>query len=309
MEDNKTENKKSLFGKLKEGLLKTKKGMMDKFDEAFSTHVKIDEDLWDELEEILITSDISMNTAMKLMENLKSEVKNRRIQEIPQVKDVLKDIMKEFLETEYVGLSQAYPIVLLVVGVNGAGKTTTIAKLAHRYKKEGRSVLIAAGDTFRAAAIEQLQVWGKRLDINVIHHQEGSDPAAVIFDAVESAKAKKIDVLICDTAGRLHNKKNLMNELGKIYKVLEREYEITSQEILMVLDATTGQNALSQAKEFDQITKLTGIVLTKLDGTAKGGVIFSIADEFDIPVKFIGVGEGMEDLQVFDPDSFVEALF
>ena len=250
-----------------------------------------------------------MNTTMKLMENLKQEVKNRKTQEISQVKDVLKDIMKEFLKTENSKLKEELPLVILVVGVNGAGKTTSIAKIAYKCKQEGKSVLIAAGDTFRAAAIEQLQVWGNRLDINVIHHQEGSDPAAVIFDAVKSAKAKNIDVLICDTAGRLHNKKNLMNELGKIYKVLEREYEGAAQEILMVLDATTGQNAIRQAQEFNLITALTGIVLTKLDGTAKGGVIFSIAEEFDIPVKFIGVGEGLEDLQEFDSDSFVEALF
>ncbi|MCG8483062.1 MAG: signal recognition particle-docking protein FtsY [Clostridia bacterium] len=303
------QEKKSLFDKLQEGLSKTKKGMMDKFDQVFAAYSKIDEELLEEIEEILIMSDVGMDTTMKLMDKLREEVKNRRVSEASQVKDVLKDIIKESLENENCKLKDASPLVILVVGVNGAGKTTSIAKIANHCKKKGKSVLLAAGDTFRAAAIEQLEVWGGRLGINVIRQQEGSDPAAVVFDSIQSAKARKIDVLICDTAGRLHNKKNLMNELEKIYKVLNREYSEAEKETLLVLDAATGQNAVQQAKQFDEITDITGIVLTKLDGTAKGGVILSIADEFDIPVKYIGVGEGMDDLQEFDAASFVEALF
>ncbi len=303
------EEKKSLFDKLQEGLSKTKKGMMDKFDQVFAAYSKIDEELLEEIEEILIMSDVGMDTTMKLMDKLREEVKNRRVSEASQVKDVLKDIIKESLENENCKLKDTSPLVILVVGVNGAGKTTSIAKIANHCKKKGKSVLLAAGDTFRAAAIEQLEVWGDRLGINVIRQQEGSDPAAVVFDSIQSAKARKIDVLICDTAGRLHNKKNLMNELEKIYKVLNREYSEAEKETLLVLDAATGQNAVQQAKQFDEITDITGIVLTKLDGTAKGGVILSIADEFDIPVKYIGVGEGMDDLQEFDAGSFVEALF
>lgn len=302
--------KKSLFSKLQEGLSKTKKGMMDKFDQVFSSYVKIDDDLIEEIEEILITSDVGMETTLKLTEKLRDEVKNRRVSDISQVKDVLKDIIKESLDKgEKHQLKQTTPLVILVVGVNGAGKTTSIAKIANKCKQSGKTVLLAAGDTFRAAAIEQLEVWGQRLNINVIRHQEGSDPAAVIFDAIQSAKSKNVDVLICDTAGRLHNKKNLMNELEKIYKVLGREYPEAEKETLLVLDAATGQNAIRQAKEFNEITDVTGIVLTKLDGTAKGGIILSIAEEFDIPVKYIGVGEGMEDLQEFEAESFVEALF
>ncbi|NLK73159.1 MAG: signal recognition particle-docking protein FtsY [Clostridiales bacterium] len=307
---NEVKTKKSLFEKLQEGLSKTKKGMMDKIDNVFSSYSKIDDKLLEEIEEILIMSDVGMNTTMSLIEKLREEVKNRRITEAFQVKDVLKDIIKESMDKgDKHLLSEASPLVILVVGVNGAGKTTSIAKIAHKCKTEGRTVLLAAGDTFRAAAIEQLEIWGQRLDIHTVRHQEGSDPAAVIFDAVQSAKAKKVDVLICDTAGRLHNKKNLMNELEKIYKVLSREYPEAEKEVLLVLDAATGQNAIKQVKEFNEITDITGIVLTKLDGTAKGGIIISIAEEFDIPVKFIGVGEGMDDLQVFDAESFVEALF
>ncbi len=308
--DRSEKNKKSLFSKLQEGLSKTKKGMMDKFDQVFSAYGKVDDDLMEEIEEILVTSDIGMDTTMKLMEKLRQEVKNQHVSDAAQVKDILKVIMQEVLDKDdkhY--LIPSNPLVILVVGVNGVGKTTSIAKIAYKCRQSGRSVLLAAGDTFRAAAIEQLEVWGQRLGINVIRHQEGSDPAAVIFDAIQSAKAKKTDVLICDTAGRLHNKKNLMNELEKIYRVVNREYPEAEKETLLVLDAGTGQNAVRQAKEFNEITDVTGIILTKLDGTAKGGIILSIAEEFDIPVKYIGVGEGMDDLQEFDAKSFVDALF
>ncbi len=308
--DHNEKSNKSLFSKLQEGLSKTKKGMVGKFDQVFSAYGKVNEELLEEIEEILITSDVGMNTTMKLMEKLKQEVKNRHISDALQVKDVLKDIIQESLDKgEKHQLKETNPLVVLVVGVNGVGKTTSIAKIANKCKVEGRTVLLAAGDTFRAAAIEQLEIWGQRVGINVIGHKEGSDPAAVIFDAIQSAKAKKIDVLICDTAGRLHNKKNLMNELEKIYKVLNREYPEAEKEILLVLDAATGQNAIRQAIEFNEITDVTGIVLTKLDGTAKGGIILSIAEELDIPVKYIGVGESMEDLQEFDAKSFVDALF
>lgn len=304
------EKKKSLFEKLQAGLSKTKTEMMNKFDQVFSGAGKIDEELMEEIEEILITSDVGMATTMKLTEKLREEVKNRHLSDASQVKDVLKDIIREALDKgDRHQLKNKNPLVILVVGVNGVGKTTSIAKIANKCKEAGRSVLLAAGDTFRAAAIEQLEIWGERMNINVIKHQEGSDPAAVIFDAVQSAKAKNIDVLICDTAGRLHNKKNLMNELEKIYKVVNREFPEAEKETLLVLDAATGQNAVSQAKEFNEITDVTGVVLTKLDGTAKGGIILSISDEYDIPVKYIGVGEAMEDLQVFEPESFVDALF
>lgn len=301
--------KKSLFSKLQQGLSKTKKGMMDKIDQVFTSYSKIDEELLEEIEEILIMSDVGMNTTMKLIDKLREAVKQRKVSDASQVKEVLKDIIIDSLKNGQSKLKDNSPLVILVVGVNGAGKTTSIAKISNLCKNKGKNVLLAAGDTFRAAAIEQLEVWGERLDINVIRHQEGADPAAVVFDSIQSAKAKQTDILICDTAGRLHNKKNLMNELEKIYKVLNREYPEAEKEILLVLDATTGQNAVQQAKQFNEITEITGIVLTKLDGTAKGGVILSIADELNIPVKFIGVGEGMNDLQEFDAESFVEALF
>ncbi len=305
-----TEQKVSLFKKLQMGLSKTKKGMMDKFDDVFTSYGKIDEELLEEIEEILITSDISMHTTMEITDRLRTAIKEQKVTEASQIKDVLKEVVADLVDKgEAHQLKPKTPLVILVIGVNGAGKTTSIAKIANHCKTEGKSVLLAAGDTFRAAAIEQLEVWGNRLDINVVKHQEGSDPAAVIFDAVQSAKAKDIDVLICDTAGRLHNKKNLMNELEKIAKVLEREYPEAAMETLLVLDAGTGQNAVNQAREFNAISDITGIVLTKLDGTAKGGIVLTIGEEFDIPVKFIGVGEAMEDLQVFDAKGFTDALF
>lgn len=299
------------FSKLKEGLDKTKKGIVDKIDDLFNNYGEIDDELFDELEEILIMADIGMNTTMTLIEKLKEALKERKIKDSALVKDVLKDVMEEVLVEHNHSTFELpnEPTIIMVIGVNGVGKTTSIGKIAHRLKSEGKSVLIAAGDTFRAAAIEQLKVWGDRVNVPVIHQTEGSDPAAVIFDAIQSAKAKKVDVLICDTAGRLHNKVNLMNELSKVFRVIDREYPNAHKEVLLVLDATTGQNAIQQAKVFNEAAQINGIVLTKLDGTAKGGVVLAINQELSIPVKLIGVGEGIEDLQPFDARAFVHALF
>jgi len=303
-------NKESFFSKLKKGLLKTREGITEKIDSLLSSHVKIDDEFLEELEEILIMSDIGVETTMNIIDKLKSEIKLRKISATEDVKEVLKDVLEMFLTTTKDNKLdiEPSPAVILVVGVNGVGKTTSIGKLAYNLKKQGKKVLLAAGDTFRAAAIDQLVIWGERAGVNVIHHQEGSDPAAIIYDAIQAAKARKIDVLICDTAGRLHNKKNLMQELSKIFRVISNEFPEAKKEILLVLDATTGQNAISQAKTFKEISDITGIILTKLDGTAKGGVVISITSELDIPVKLIGVGEGIEDLQPFVPRDFVEAL-
>lgn len=301
--------KASFFNRLLSGLSKTSQTITDKLDRLINTYGEIDEDLFDELEEILITSDMGMSTTMEVIDRLKAELNKRKINDASMVKGVLRDVMVTLLnEHNQSNLSEASPLLILVIGVNGAGKTTSIGKIAHRYKSQGKRVMLAAGDTFRAAAIDQLKVWGDRAGIGVISHQEGADPAAVIFDAIQAAKSRSIDVLICDTAGRLHNKKNLMNELAKVYKVIEREYPEAEREVLLVLDATTGQNAVQQAKTFSEISDITGIVLTKLDGTAKGGVVLSINSELNIPVKLIGVGEGMHDLQDFDAETFVSAL-
>ena len=291
--------KKSFFGRLSE-----------KISDVIMMRAEVDEDLMDELEEVLITSDIGMDTTMRIMENLRSKIKNENITQPEKVKEALKGIMIGLVDKgERQVLCQDSPLVVLMIGINGGGKTTTIGKLAHRLKSEGKSVMHAAADTFRAAAAEQLAVWGQRNGINVVKHQEGADPSAVIFDAIQSARAKNIDVLICDTAGRLQNKKNLMNELEKMNKIISREYPEASRETLLVLDATTGKNAVSQAKEFGDVADITGIVLTKLDGTAKGGIAITVADEFDMPVKFIGVGEGIEDLMAFDPAWFIGGIF
>lgn len=302
--------KKSFFGKLMDGLNKTRKGITDQIDNLLNNYGEIDEDLFEELEEILIMADVGMNTTMKIIDELRDELVARKIKDSSLVKDVLHDVLEAFLTEDYNSELniEPSPAIVLVIGVNGAGKTTSIGKMAHKFKSEGKSVLLAAADTFRAAAIDQLKVWGERVDVNVIAHTEGSDPAAVIYDGIQAAKSRNIDVLICDTAGRLHNKKNLMNELAKIFKVIEREHPEATKEVLLVLDATTGQNAIQQAKLFRETAAITGIVLTKLDGTAKGGVVLAVNDELNIPVKMIGVGEGMEDLQTFDPKSFVKAL-
>lgn len=270
----------------------------------------VDEDLMDELEEILITSDIGMDTTMTIMEELRKNIKNNNITEPARVTGALKEIMTGLVDKgERQKLSQEKPLVVLVIGINGGGKTTTIGKLAYKCRKEGRTVMLAAADTFRAAAAEQLVIWGQRNNVNVIKHKEGADPSAVVYDAIQSAKAKGIDVLICDTAGRLQNKKNLMDELEKMNRVIDREFPEAARETLLVLDATTGKNAVSQAQEFGNVTDITGIVLTKLDGTAKGGIAVTVADQFDMPIKFIGVGEGIEDLKEFVPEEFIGGIF
>ena len=310
-EDVVEEKKENFFSRLTSGLSKTKKGITDKIDNLINDYGTIDDDLFEELEEILIMADVGMNTTMDIIDKLKEKLIEKKIKEATNIKNTLKEVISDILkENDNHLLVSSSPTIVLVVGVNGVGKTTTIGKIAYKLKyDEKKSVLMAAGDTFRAAANEQLIEWGKRSDIKVVSQGEGSDAAAVIYDAIQSAKAKKIDVLLCDTAGRLHNKKNLMNELHKIFKIIDREYPEANKEVLLVLDATTGQNAVSQAKLFSEVVDVTGLVLTKLDGTAKGGVILSINHELNIPVKLIGVGEGIEDLQVFDPEKFADALF
>ena len=291
--------KKSFFGRMKE-----------KVEDVIFMRPSIDEDMIDELEEALITSDIGMDTTMKITEQLRNDIKQQRLSKPEDVKDQIKTIVEGLIDKgDAQKLNEATPLIILMIGVNGVGKTTSIAKITHKLQAQGKTVLLAAADTFRAAAAEQLQVWGQRLGVNVIRHQEGADPSAVIFDAIQAAKARGIDVLICDTAGRLHNKKNLMTELEMMRKVIDREWPEAERETLLVLDAATGKNAVSQAKEFGEIAPLTGIVLTKLDGTAKGGIVITIADEFDIPVKFIGVGEGMDDLKEFDAAEFAGGIF
>ena len=293
------EKKKSFFGKLSQ-----------RIGEALTGRVTVDEDFLDELEEILITSDIGMKTTMRIVDILRSEINSSRLREPDEIKARLAQIIAKLMNKhEDLKLCDDTPLVILMIGINGGGKTTSIGKLAHRLRSEGKTVMLAAADTFRAAASEQLCIWGERVGVNVVRHQEGADPSAVIYDAIQSAKAKKIDVLICDTAGRLQNKKNLMDELNKMNKVIGREYPEASRENLLVIDATTGKNAVSQVKEFGDVADITGIVLTKLDGTAKGGIVVTIADEFNMPVKFIGVGEGIEDLKEFDPEEFAEGIF
>ena len=272
--------------------------------------MEVDEDVMDNLEEILITSDIGMETTMKSMDKIRDKIATDYIVKPENVRKALSEIIRQCVDKgDRQLLTEKTPLVVLMIGINGGGKTTTIGKLAYRLKTQGKSVMLAAADTFRAAASEQLSIWGERNGIPVIKHQEGADPSAVIFDAIQSAKARGTDVLICDTAGRLQNKKNLMNELEKMNKVISREWPEAARETLLILDATTGKNAISQAQEFGNVADITGIVITKLDGTAKGGIAITIADEFDMPVKFIGTGEGIEDLEVFDPAEFIGGLF
>ncbi len=301
----------SFFKKLSEGLKKTKDNMVRGFEDAFKTYTKVDDQFLEELEDILIMSDVGMETSMKISDELREAVRTKKLTDVDSVRAEVKRIMADILDKgeDAHKLSSDYPVVVMVIGVNGVGKTTSIAKIANGLKKEGKKVLLVAGDTFRAAAAEQLEIWGERIGVNVIRHKEGSDPAAVVFDGVQSAKAKGIDVIICDTAGRLHNKKNLMNELNKMNRIVEREFPEATRETLLVIDGATGQNAKSQVKEFSEIADITGIILTKLDGTAKGGIVISISDEFDIPVKYIGVGEGVDDMQPFVPSEFADALF
>jgi len=299
------------FDKLKEGLLKTRKGITERIDQVLVSFGKIDEELFEELEEILITSDVGIETTGKIIEGLKKSVKEKKVTKPEEVKSLLKEQLKDILRdnSENKDMFFKTPLVIMIIGVNGVGKTTSIGKIANIFKNEGKKVILAAGDTFRAAAIDQLEVWANRVGVEIIKHAEGSDPAAVIYDAVQAAKARKADVLICDTAGRLHTKKNLMEELKKVSRVLEREIPDVRKETLLVLDATTGQNAVSQAKTFSESCDVTGIVLTKLDGTAKGGIVLAIKSELNIPVKLVGVGEKTDDMQLFDADEFVEALF
>ena len=300
--------KKGLFARLKDGLGKTRDSFNEKLDGVFGVFKKIDDDLYDELEEALIMADIGARASFEIVEELRASVKEKHITDAEDAKEELKAIICEILAGGDNKLHlDTKPTVILVIGVNG--KTTTIGKLASKLKKEGKSVILAAADTFRAAAADQLEIWADRNDVSLIRLSEGADPAAVIFDACNAAKSRNADVCICDTAGRLHNKKNLMDELGKIYRVIERELPNANKEILLVLDATTGQNAVNQAEEFNKVAKISGIVLTKLDGTAKGGIVVNIAKMLSVPVKFIGVGEGIDDLQEFDAEAFAKALF
>ena len=309
-EEEEKPKKVSLFDRLKQGLTKAKQGITDRIDEVLKAYTKVDEELLEDLEEVLITADVGVNTTMDIIEKLEDVIRTKKITDPQDVREELKLIIEDILSKDDTKLDVSHsPTIILMVGVNGVGKTTTIGKLAHRYKSEGKKVLLAAGDTFRAAAIDQLEVWANRCNVDIIKHQEGADPGAVIFDAIKASKSRGVDVLICDTAGRLHNKSNLMNELGKVFKIVDREYPEAKKEVLLVVDATTGQNAVSQAKSFKEVCDITGLALTKLDGTAKGGVILAVKSEVDVPVKLIGVGEKMEDLQDFDSKSFVDALF
>ena len=304
------EEKKGFFKRLVAGLAKTRDNVVSGMDAIFSGFSKIDEDFYEELEETLIMGDLGVATTEKILDRLREQVKEQKIHEPMACRDLLIDTIREQMKTSEEDYEfERRKSVVLVVGVNGVGKTTTVGKLAGKLKQDGKKVLIAAADTFRAAAGTQLAVWADRAGVEMIGGQEGADPAAIVYDAVQAAKARNVDVLLCDTAGRLHNKKNLMQELGKISRVIEREYPDAYLETLIVLDGSTGQNALMQARQFQKVTNLTGIVLTKLDGTAKGGIAVAIQSELDIPVKYIGVGESIDDLEKFDPDQYVEALF
>ena len=297
------------FDKLKAGLAKTKNALFGRLDQLFHGFSKVDEDMLEELEEVLITADVGVGPTEKIIDGLRGKIRAEKITEPEKVKTALEEILVSMIGEGEPLVLETKPSVILVIGVNGVGKTTSIAKIANLLKSEGKSVILAAADTFRAAAVDQLKIWADRVGVDIISHGEGSDPAAVVFDAVNAAKSRHSDVLIIDTAGRLHNKKNLMDELAKINRVVDRELPGCSRETLLVLDATTGQNAVSQAKEIRYSAPLTGLVLTKLDGTAKGGIVFSIREELGIPVKFICVGEQVDDLQYFKADEFVSALF
>jgi len=299
-----------LFKKMLDGLEKTRQSIMGGVENVIKSFKKIDEELYEELEEALIMADIGVNASMLIIEKLREKVKQEKATEAHELKELIKAVISEILTEDNEEFELKSPAVILVVGVNGVGKTTTIGKLTNYYKSQNKKVMLAAADTFRAAAIDQLEVWGNRNNVDVIKHQENADPSAVVFDAVKAAKARDIDVLIADTAGRLHNKKNLMEELKKITKVINREYDTMAQlEVFLVLDATTGQNALVQAATFKEVADITGIVLTKLDGTAKGGIVIAIKNELQVPVRFIGIGEGIDDLEPFDENTFAAALF
>lgn len=299
----------SFFDKLKNGLNKTKNNIDEKINEVFSNFRKVDEDLLEELEEALIMSDIGMDTSLEIIDNLRKKIKLENLKEAEDVKKALRELMKEILDKQDVSLKMdSKPSVILVIGVNGVGKTTSIGKIANRLKKENKKIVLAAADTFRAAAVEQLEIWANRAGCDIVKKQEGVDPASVVYDAIKITKEKNADVLICDTAGRLHNKKYLMDELSKIQRVIEKELPDANKEVLLVIDATTGQNAISQVTAFKETVNITGLVLTKLDGTAKGGVVIGIVAENKVPVKFIGIGEQIDDMEIFNSDDFVNAL-
>ena len=308
--EDKEENKEGFFEKLKNSLLKTRDNISNKIDQVLANYRTVDEELFEEIEETLISADIGVETTLKIVAQLRDKVKLNNIQDPSEIKNVLADILKENIINDKIdnNLNVDDKTIILVVVVNGVGKTTTIGKLAMKFKKDGKKVLMVAADTFRAAAIEQLTEWANRAKVDIISHKEGSDPASVVFDGVSAMKSRDADILICDTAGRLHNKKNLMNELNKIKRVIEKEYPEAKKEILLIVDGTTGQNAIIQAKEFMNATDLTGAIITKLDGTAKGGMIFPLEMELGIPVKFIGIGEQVNDLVKFEPEKFIEAI-
>lgn len=297
------------FSKIKEGLKKTRDSVVGQIDSMLKSFTKIDEALFEELEELLVMGDVGVHTSQRITQQLRERVKKEGVTDPLEIHRLLEETVAEILRGGQALKIETKPSVVLVIGVNGVGKTTTIGKLAHQLKSDGKRVVLAAADTFRAAAIEQLQIWAQRSGCDIVKQSEGSDPAAVVFDAISSAKAKGLDVIICDTAGRLHNKRHLMDELAKISRIIDRELPDADKEILLVLDATTGQNAVNQAREFKNAAGITGIVLTKLDGTAKGGVVLAIREELDVPVKYIGVGEQIDDLQPFDADDFAKALF
>ena len=297
------------FDKLKVGLGKTKSNINEKFNDVFSNFRKVDEDLLEELEEVLIMSDIGMDTSLEIISKLRERIKKENIKEAEEVKEKLREIMVEILNVADKDLKlNTKPSILLVIGVNGVGKTTSIGKIANNLKKSGKKVVMSAADTFRAAAVEQLEIWSNRVGCDIVKKEEGTDPASVVFDSIKKAKEENADVLICDTAGRLHNKKYLMDELYKIQRVIDKEMPEADKEVLLVIDATTGQNAIYQVKAFKEVAPITGLVLTKLDGTAKGGVVIGIVNENKIPVKFIGVGEGIDDMEVFNSKEFVDAI-
>lgn len=303
--------KQNFFDKLVHSLVKTRTKLTDSIDEVLKGYAKIDEELFEDLEDILVSSDMGMKTTMLVMDELRDTVRKQGITDPSQVKELLKEELLKLIDEagQSSELASERPLIALIIGVNGVGKTTSIGKLAAQQKAKGEKVLLAAADTFRAAAIDQLKIWAERADVDIIYQQEGADPASVIYDAIARARKEEADVLFCDTAGRLHNKSNLMKELEKIDRIIDREYSNAARETLLVLDATTGQNALSQAKQFAEVANPTGIILTKLDGTAKGGVIFPLMLEYNLPVKYIGIGEGIDDLEPFDPKQFVEAIF